>query len=394
MFVARIRLALATLLALAAVGVLAPATAQDTPRDKPVKKDRPTERGPATPEVRGTVQSVDTAKSTVTVAIGARGRGPDAEQKTFTVGKDAEVLLDEGRGRRFAFREGKFADLAAGALVTLVLRADGKVVETILAEGPAFLGVVKSVDAAKGTVTLRMAPRGRGEDGEEKTFTTTKTTEIAVDDGRGRRFSIKEGMLADVKTGALATVKLSVDQKSVESLVAEGPNVFGVIKGVDTSGNTLTLQTRPARGDESAEEKTFTLAKDVDVLVDESGGRRGFARLGKQTDLKPGAMAGVKLSLDQKTAVMVRVDGPTVFGVLKSVNVPKGTVTVLVGAGRGSDGEEKTFTLGKGARVLQEGRVINLADLKAGDRPLVGVKLSVDQKVVRHITIAGRRERE
>ena len=44
------------------------------------------------------------------LALAGRGReGP--EEKSFTLAKDAEVLLDSGRGSRFVMKEGKLGDV-------------------------------------------------------------------------------------------------------------------------------------------------------------------------------------------------------------------------------------------------------------------------------------------
>jgi hypothetical protein len=376
MFVTRLRVALVVLL----LGVVAPpAPSQERPGGKP--GPRPEARGQV-PTVWGVVASVDAGKSTLTVKV---GRG-EQEEKTFAVAKDADILLASGRGRAVV-DEGKLADLHAGSTVTLMLSADGKSVETIVAEGPTIQGVVKSVDAAKGSITLMVPPRERGAEPEEKTFSVGKKTEIALDDGRGRRFSVKEGKLADVPAGAMAAVRLSVDQKSVASLTAEGPMVHGVIKSVDAPKHTITV-VQPRRGEEG-EEKTITLAKDADVLLGAGLEGRGFARGGKLSDLHPGSIAMVKLSLDQKTATVVRADGPVLHGVLKGVDAGKGTLTLLIGAGRGSDGEEKTFTLAKKARIFSNGKVVKLGDLKPKDDQVVRVKLSLDQKLAEAVQVLG-----
>jgi hypothetical protein len=335
------------------------------------------------PEVRGVVRAVDAARNSLTVTIAGRGRGA-AQEKSYTVARDAEVHLDEGRGRRFVLAEGKLADLRAGALVTLTLTRDGKEIESIVAEGPSVQGTVKAVDTARNTITLTL-PGRRGEDGEEKTYSLGKKAEVVLDDGRGRRFSLKEGKLTDLRAGALATLKLSLDQKTVDSIVAEGPNVFGIVKAVDTGKSTITLLLRQGRGDDTVQ-KTIPLAKDADVLL-EAGGRRFFGRLGKLGDLHPGTVAVLKMSLDQKTAVMIRAEGPTVYGTLKKVDAAKGTVTVLVGAGRNSDGEEKTVTLGKKAKVFSEGQEVKLDELKGKAGVLVAVKLSLDQKVATQVAL-------
>jgi hypothetical protein len=91
---------------------------------------------------------------------------------------------------------------------------------------------------------------------------------------------------------------------------------------------------------------------------------------------------------------VIRVDGPTVQGTLKGVDADKGTLTVLIGAGRGSDGEEKTFTLGKKARIFSDGKVVKLADLKAKNEVTVQVKLSLDQKSAQFVRVLAEERRE
>jgi hypothetical protein len=239
----------------------------------------------------------------------------------------------------------------------------------------------------KNTITLMLPPRGREEEAQEKTLTLGKKAEIGLDDGRGRRFSLREGKLADVRAGSQVTLKLSVDQKTVESVTATGPNVFGVVKAVDPKASTLTLQLGRGRG-EDAEEKTFAVAQDADVLLDVDGRGRALGKAGQLSALHPGALASLKLSLDQKTAVLVRAEGPTVYGTLKTVDAGKGTVTVLVGAGRGSDGQEKTFTLAKKGKVIQDGKEVKLAEVKVKDSTLASVKLSLDQKEAKSVILA------
>jgi hypothetical protein len=344
---------------------------------------RPPDARPATTQVQGVVRAVDAGKSSITVTTGTRGRGAPQE-KTFTLAKDAEVLLDNGRGSRFVLKEGKLADVHPGAVVTLTLTSDGKRVESLVAEGPTIQGTAKTVDAGKNTLTLTTAPAGRGEEGVEKNYKVSKDAEIALDDGRGRRFSLKEGKLGDVQPGSVVTLKLSIDQKTVESIIATGPIVAGVVKSVDATANTITLTTGRGRGEET-QEKTFTLVKGVDVVLDDSWRGRRFVKAGKLADLPAGALAFVKLSLDQKTGVLVRAEGPTVSGTLKRVDADRQKVTVLVGAGRGSDGEEKTFTLARGARVFLDGKPVTLDDLgklKASADTPVSLNLSLDRKVV------------
>src|SRR5262249_34289877 len=158
---------------------------------------------------------------------------------------------------------------AAGIRVTLTLFADEKHVESILAEGPTVRGQVKAVDATKKTLTV-LGRSGRGESGgrgevalEEKTYTLAADAEVAGDDGRGQRFSVKEASLADVATGALVTAQLSLDGQSVQTVLAEGPSYFGTVKALDPAKKTVTLVVRPSRGDDAGEEQTLTVPDDA-----------------------------------------------------------------------------------------------------------------------------------
>ena len=96
----------------------------------------------------------------------------------------------------------------------------------MLAEGPTVKGVLKAVDATKNTLTIQLPGRaaGRGEAvaGEEKTYTVAGDAEIAADDGRGSRFSVKEAKLTDLAQGSLVTVRLFVDMNKAVSILAEG----------------------------------------------------------------------------------------------------------------------------------------------------------------------------
>src|SRR5262245_14396463 len=88
---------------------------------------------------------------------------------------------------------------------------------------PEVRGVLKAVDAGKGTLTVDVGD-GRQEP-VEKTFTVAKTAEVGLNVGIGRRGSFREGKLADLAPGAFVVLQLSADQKTVESVQADGPSV-------------------------------------------------------------------------------------------------------------------------------------------------------------------------
>ena len=86
-------------------------------------------------------------------------------------------------------------------------------------------GTVKSVDAGKHQIQLSNRRGGRGGDDqvEEKTLAVSPTTSVILDDGKSRRFSIKEGKLEDIPVGALATVRLTADQQTATVIQVQGP---------------------------------------------------------------------------------------------------------------------------------------------------------------------------
>jgi hypothetical protein len=264
-------------------------------------------------------------------------------------------------------------------------------------------GVVKAVDAEKRTITLattarteRRGERGEAAQEEEKTYTLAKRAEIAVDDGRARLLSLKEMKLADLPTGALASLRLAPDLQHVLTIVAQGGSVRGTVKAVDAAKNQITLTTRgPGRGDDAGEEKTIDVSADADVLLDEGKGGRFSVREGKLADVPVGAIAMVQLGVDQKTATTLQVEGATFGGTVKSVDAAKSTITLITRRGRdGTPEEEKTFTVAKDARVLIDGTESKLADIKvADDGPTAGLRFALDQKTVNSISIGTGGER-
>src|SRR5262249_32535529 len=109
------------------------------------------------PMIRGVLKSVDAGKNSLTVNLSGGGRrGEEAadEEKTYQVATDAEIGMDDGRGRRLSFKEAKLGELVVGSIVTLFLSVDQKHAQSVMAEGPAHHGIVKAIDAGKRTLTL------------------------------------------------------------------------------------------------------------------------------------------------------------------------------------------------------------------------------------------------
>src|SRR5439155_22139802 len=110
------------------------------------------------------------------------------------------------------------AELATGALVTARLSVDRKQIQFVLAEGPSYRGTIKALDAAKRTLTLLVRPPRGDDTGEEHTLTVASDAVVLIDDGKGRRLSLKAVKLADVPAGSAAALKLSADQSAVTML--------------------------------------------------------------------------------------------------------------------------------------------------------------------------------
>ncbi len=348
-------------------------------------------RGAARPEVRGVVKSVDAAAGMITVSLSdGRGGGERtaAVERSYPVAKTAEVVVGGGLGRGgySVAKEAKLSDLTAGVTVTLTLTADQAVVDSVAAEGPVVRGVLKSIDASKNTLTISVPGSSREQPVDDKTYTLASDAEIAVDDGRGRRFSIKEGKLADIAAGAMVNLRLSLDQKQVVSVQAEGPSVFGVVKSLDLSKNLLTLSLGPSRDGVGGGERIFELASDATVLLDDGKGRRLSIKEGKLSEIPVGAAANLRLSTDQRFATLLRAEGPSLPALIKAVDSTNGTVTIATRVGRGENPEEKTLPVAKDARIVVDGNESKLADIKVSDNgPFVMLRLALDQKSVQSI---------
>jgi hypothetical protein len=366
MFASKHAMAIGLFMAAALIGVAGPAHGQG----------RDLQRS----EVRAQVKSVDAAAGTITVSSGATRDATAPTDKTYSLSKNVEVGVGNSMGRAGIYREAKLADLSVGVSVGLRLSADQKTVEGILAEEPIVRGVLKSVDAKKNTLVVSVQNQ-REQPGEEKTFAVAPGADIAVDDGRGRRFSIKESSLDDLVSGALVSLRLSLDQKQVQGLIAEGALVFGILKSVDAAKKSITLKTNAGRGDEP-EERILPVPPEGVVVVDDGRGRLLSVKEAKLADLPEGAAVSVKLSPDQNFAMFIRAEGPTLTGLFKGADPDKGTITIAIPKSR-EEVDEKTFPLTKDARIFIDAAESTLGNLKASDNgPLIQLRLSLDQKSV------------
>jgi hypothetical protein len=135
----------------------------------------------------GEVKALDAARNTVTIAV-------KGGSETFTLLKDADIEIDG--------KPAKLGDVPVGTNVTLYLTVR---VGSLQATGAHVPGHVKSVDAAKSTLTLT------NKSGDQ-TFEVAKDARIAIDG--------KLSKLADLKEGMSVELQLSVDRKSVVRIAA------------------------------------------------------------------------------------------------------------------------------------------------------------------------------
>jgi hypothetical protein len=351
----------------AVTGWLTPKALADKP-DKTAAKAKSDTDKKANTELSGVVQQVDLVRNTLVFA--SRELAP----VTLAITMDAKVVVDDGTGDKFGFRDGKLADLTDGLAVTLRLTPDREGVVAIWIEGVTVQGVLKAVDAANDRITA-LVQGSKREPAVEKTFQVAPGVKIAFVDGPEKRAPTVIEKLDDLPTGAAVTLKLSGDQKTVGTIWAQGQNLSGALKAIDGVKNTITIGAK--EGD-----KTIELAKDVKISIDDGKGEKAPQKQAKLADLAIGGMVTMRLSLDQKTVVAVHAEAPSIDGVLKAVDAAKNTITVTVMV-KGAPAMDRTFEVAKDARIHIGGKLGkqgNLADLAAGAQ--VVVKLSADMKTV------------
>lgn len=343
-------------------------------------------RTPERPATVGFLKSYDAATGKITILLGESRQ----DEKTFSLSKTVEVATGNNFQQRGLLKETKLADVAPGAMVFLTLDKDDAV-ESIVAEGPNLRARIASVDSAKRTVTVSVQPRptGRGEVTAEpdKTYAVSSDAEIGIDDGRGKRFSLKEATLAEIPAGAGASIRLSPDQKQVVSITAEAPQLQGTLRSAKPGENSLTIAVPAGRGEESGEEKSLKLADGAVVMIDDGRGRRLSIKEATLLDIPAGAMVYVRLTPDSSAVTMLRAEGPTLPALIKSVDADKRTVTFSARASRTETPDDKTLPLAEDVRVMLDRNVTPLADVKIGADGQFGMlRLTLDQKSVQGIT--------
>jgi RNA polymerase sigma factor (sigma-70 family) len=286
------------------------------------------------------VEAVDPEKNVLRVLLG-HGEG----EKTFTITPTTVLRIDR--------KPGQLTGVPKGATVSVGLCVDQQTVHSLDAAG-AWLGGgrVSAVDAGRNTITFgeRSHSQLAG-----KTFPVAEKAEVRIDG--------KPGKLAGIPAGASVNVSLAVDQQTALGLDAQGEHLGecggSLVKEVSTQNNSITFDDK-ASPDVAG--KTFTLAKDASILIDD--------KPGPLHDIPVGSYVNVTLSVDQKLAQQVRAGGGRLGGTVKAVDAPKGNVTV----------DDRTYSVARDAVIVIDGKPATLAALPIG--ATVSANLRIDRRTV------------
>jgi Cu/Ag efflux protein CusF len=230
------------------------------------------------------------------------------------------------------------------------------------------VGTVKGVDARAGTITLA-GMRG----GEDRTIPLAEGAKVMMGE--------KEARLADVKVGVHAVVTLDADGKATAVRLRgeaarrpeegeRGPS--GTVKSIDTRARSITLAA--GRG---GEEKAYTLAEGAKVLVGEVEINLEGVKAGTQASLtlsRDGKVTQVRLGGGASGGIRRPEEG-RVGGMVKKVDEKARTITLASQRG----GDEKTYPLAEGAKVMLGEKEGTLADIKPDMAVLL--RLNRDGKV-------------
>jgi RNA polymerase sigma factor (sigma-70 family) len=271
-------------------------------------------------------------------------------------------------------------DAAAAAAIPRVYIGPPRDKDAKEETGPSVVAVVKGLDYHKHTLT---AVSGNKKDGKEKTYELAKDVRVVLNDGLTKDDKGRNGSLTDLAPGATAELQLTPDGKTVSAITVRPWSLHGGVQSVDAAKRTITVT---SKGEKGAVEKTFTLAKEARVLLNDGLTKGGKDQEGKLADLTEGTPVTVRVSVvDPKTALEVRPQGRSLHGELKGVDAGSNQITVTVKADAAV--VDKEIALVKDARVTVEDgkstREAKLSDLATGSRVVVQLSVIDPTKAVR-----------
>jgi RNA polymerase sigma factor (sigma-70 family) len=291
----------------------------------------------------GVIKAVDGVNSTISFGDNAQD---GAAGRTFNVPKELAISIDG--------KAGKLDAIPSGANANLQLFADQLTVRSLSVEGKQVNGIVKTVDAARRTITI-----------DTTTYPVAADAHISIDH--------HAGTLADLPPGANVGLNLQVDQKTALRVVANGSSDFGQVKAVDTVNNTITVTGGPPN------DRIYQVPADAPITID--------GKAGKLADIPVGAgLHALNLRVDQKTVSSINAVGPSYHRVeAKVVDADKGTITFADNAPREIAG--KTLPVALQAGIEIDGAAGKLAGVPSG--AFVNLRLSVDSQTVLHLQAEG-----
>lgn len=373
MLLNKIKIATAVLVACALLGIGGVAVSQraqaEKPADKPTVAEQPTKapealatkpaiapiKDAAVPEfISGVVTAVDADHRVVSVA---HRNGED----TFRVAKDAKIQIN--------WKPGHLTLLPKGANVMLSKFSDASTAGDVHATGRSYFNArVLAVDTAKRTISIK-------DRDEEKSFPVADDACVSVD---GRHCKLES-----VPTGARVNVGLAADQRTAINIGCDGDDLGGCagspVKSVDTALNTITFD---EGGTPDVSGKTFTLAKDAQIMVD--------GKPATLTSVPPGCFVTITLRVDGQLVGRLNAQGPSNVcdcggSQVTAIDVEKGTITF--GEKARAEVAGKTFALAKGANIVIDGGPGKLDNLPVGS--YVQMSLLTDRQTVGMINATG-----
>jgi RNA polymerase sigma factor (sigma-70 family) len=179
----------------------------------------------------------------------------------------------------------------------------------------------------------------------------------------------------------------------------QGPSVHGTVKAVDAGKNTVTLTMMVTPGKKETEERTYDVASDARITLQDVLSKKETPPTGKLADLLPGTGVNVRLSVDKKSVVEIGAWGPTIHGYVKSADPGKHTLTI--GTKYSGKPTEMTFQVLKDAKIIKDDGLGKKGDKKKAYTPKEGtfadlvegvpvlVRVSVNRKTALGIAIQG-----
>jgi hypothetical protein len=227
------------------------------------------------------VEAYDDSKGTLTFM--QKGEG----SRTVPVSKDVRLGADEEDGGT----QPTLKDLTKGTPVMIQLSVDGKTVVGIHFMSPSLYTMVKSVDTAKGAITVTVKEEGGL---AEKTFALAKGVTVHVADTIDNR----EMKPADLEEEMTVVLRLSRDRKTVLGITAYGPSFSGTLKAVNAERGEIIVLVKEEGG---IAEKVHELVKHAQIsLYDGKTDRQ--VKLGELTE---GMQVSVRLTVDKEKVVAV-----------------------------------------------------------------------------------------